>query len=96
MEAAAPPIPNMGQRSTAWDATQPCLLTKNGSAKVKRHKEMLELTVMGGSPSHLGPRETDPEEVPHIGATPRHLAGFFPLSITATGQREGPLKGVTL
>jgi hypothetical protein len=56
---------------------------------------MLELTVMGGSCSHLGPRETDAEEAPHIGATPRHRRGFFPRvhhGVEPPAQREGPLE----
>jgi hypothetical protein len=57
---------------------------------------MLELNSDGRLPYPSWSPQMDPEEAPHIGATPRHRRGFFPLSITATGQREGPLKGVTL
>jgi len=32
---------------------------KTAVRETKRHRAMLELTVMGGSPSHLGPRKTD-------------------------------------
>ena len=49
---------------------------------------MSELTVMGGSPSHRGPRKMDPEEAPTHGATPRHQWGFFPLSVPTRNRQE--------
>src|SRR5262245_6643964 len=83
-----PPIPDTDSVARCGPRSLP-LSHKTAVRETKRHRAMLELTVMGGSPSHLGPRKMDRKK-PRQLVQPPVTIGLLPHSGPCRTIRKPP------